>query len=126
MGAVDGTYTSEDGKYTLTITKSYNSNGSFEGAFIGKHLTMGEINYEQLVGEYDFSSGNKYWPAQIGFYATFSPTPKSYVIADHWNGIRTANGNIIMSGVRTYTTDAGLYDIYTFEKVILTLIPTEQ
>ncbi|PHM67858.1 hypothetical protein Xsto_00148 [Xenorhabdus stockiae] len=125
MGSIDGIYISEDRKHTLTITNSNDTNGSFSGSFISSHLSIGEITYEWVSGEYEFVSNTKYWPAQIGFYSGFRPTPKSYVIADHWNGIRMANGNLLMSGLRTYTTDAGIYDIYTFEKVIFTLAPTE-
>ncbi|MGJ0637879.1 hypothetical protein [Xenorhabdus bovienii] len=126
MGAVDGIYISEDGKHTLTITGSNDSDGSFSGSFVSNTTRTGEMNYSQIFGQYSFASSANHWPAQIGFYAVFNRQPRHYVIADHWNGIRTSNGNLLISGVRTYTTDAGLYNLQTFENIHFTIAPTEK
>ncbi|WP_446470998.1 hypothetical protein [Xenorhabdus stockiae] len=125
VGSIDGIYISEDRKHTLTITNSVDRLASFSGSFISQNLSIGEINYDKITGDYAFSNDIKKWPSQVGFRSLSAFSPKSYVIADHWNGIRTADGTIIMSGLRTYATDAGLYDIHYFEKVVFTLTPIE-
>ncbi|OKP00176.1 hypothetical protein [Xenorhabdus thuongxuanensis] len=126
MGSVNGIYISEDGQHHLTITGSNDSNGSFSGSFISSPTSGGRLTYNQIIGQYAFVSATNYWPAQIGFSAIFIREPRHYVIADYWNGIRTSDGNLLMSGVRTYTTDAGLYDLYTFEKIRFIIAPTEK
>ncbi|PHM47738.1 hypothetical protein [Xenorhabdus sp. KK7.4] len=126
MGSVDGIYISKD--HTLTITDSVDKLATFSGSFISNNLLTGGVHYDQISGQYRFAADAQAWPAQISFFAILAPIPpasRKHVIADYWNGIRTADGSIIMSGVRTYTTDEGIYDIYTFEKVIFTLTPTE-
>ncbi|PHM51770.1 hypothetical protein [Xenorhabdus sp. KK7.4] len=128
MSLIDGIYISEDHKHTLTIIDSTTSPaGAFGGSFISNSLSTGRVNYTQIIGQFKYPSDNpaKIWPSQISFYSYFISSPRTYVIADHWNGIRMADGNIIMSGLRTYTTDAGLYDMHYFEKIFLTLAPTE-
>ncbi|MDC9605642.1 hypothetical protein [Xenorhabdus griffiniae] len=129
MGSVDGMYISEDHKHILTIINSSDTSATFGGSFTSSCRLTGEVSYSQLFGQYRFVADNQEWPAQISFYSILAPTPplpRKYVIADHWNGIRTGDGNILVSGLRTYTTDVGLYDIYTFEKILFTLTPAEK
>ncbi|PHM31341.1 hypothetical protein [Xenorhabdus innexi] len=124
VGSVNGVYISEDLNYTLTVTDNNPSPGIFKGSFVSHSTLTGGVNYDEIFGQYRFVADDQQWPAQISFYSILTASPRKHVIADSWNGIRTADGNIIMSGVRTYTTKEGLYDIYTFEKIIFKLTPT--
>ncbi|PHM45863.1 hypothetical protein Xmau_00254 [Xenorhabdus mauleonii] len=116
MGPIDGTYVSLDEKLSLEITNSNDHPGVFDGIFKHYSLELGNLIYANVSGEYRYVTQQTAF--QIGFSAIISPAAVEYIITDHWNGVRTSDKSLIMSGLRTYVTNSGLYNIHHFDKII--------
>ncbi|KMJ44794.1 MULTISPECIES: hypothetical protein [Xenorhabdus] len=116
MGPIDGTYASHDENFSLTIINSDDRPGTFNGIFKAKDLSIGDLTYNNVTGEYRYVIQQPVF--QIGFYAIIRPESTEYVITDHWNGVRTNDKSLLLSGLRTYITSAGSYDIHYFEKIL--------
>ncbi|AKQ63825.1 hypothetical protein A176_000737 [Myxococcus hansupus] len=105
---INGTYTSENGDFVLTITQSNDFNGSFSGTYVAQFTPVGPLTMP-VSGSFHFvnnPNGNLV-PLALEFSAATRPADRSYLLADAWSGILTQPGVIAATGVRSYLPAGG-------------------
>ncbi|WP_175001569.1 hypothetical protein [Burkholderia lata] len=116
-----GTYVSEDGQHTLKVTESTPSNGRFSGIFTAKNTPEGEVSYKIVNGDaarwyYTLRNASNDF-AGIGFMVAERPGDARFVLVDSWAGSLNNAGALLMSGSRSYTTNAGDRQVFSFGNV---------
>lgn len=109
---INGTYTSENGDFVLTITDSNESNSTFSGSIVSKFSPQGQQTLG-ITGRWFYvnNPGGSLTPLNIGFTAVARPDNRAYCIEDAWTGVLTQPGKIIMNGIRSYLPAGGQYQL---------------
>ena len=105
MKSLNGTYTSSNGQFTLTITEYDAPSGTFKGSYAYTGETpQGRQNFNLVAGHWFhvvLPDGSE--PAvSVSFTGVARSSTYSHCILDTWSGILTEGGVISASGVRSY------------------------
>ncbi|WNG22605.1 hypothetical protein F0U62_00155 [Cystobacter fuscus] len=107
---INGTYTSENGDFVLTITSSWDGNGSFSGTYVTHYTPVGALSIP-VTGSFHFvgNPDGSLVPLALTFSAVMRPDAGNwpYALVDAWSGILTQPGRISATGVRTYLPAGG-------------------
>ncbi|GLY62508.1 hypothetical protein Pcaca05_33650 [Pectobacterium carotovorum subsp. carotovorum] len=116
-----GNYIDKDGLYNLKITEATSSIGQFKGTFTVKDTPEGEIQYiigDEEPARYNFTKNTNF--AGMGFIGLSRPQDRRFVLFDCWAGSIKNNGDLLMSGSRSYTKPDGVSQVFSFENIVLT------
>ncbi|KFF69073.1 hypothetical protein IW01_13155 [Pectobacterium brasiliense] len=116
-----GNYIDKNGLYSLVITEAASHVGRFKGTFTVKDTPEGEIQY--IIGDTDLAiyayTENKNI-AGISFIGFERPDDWRFVLLDSWAGSIKSNGDLLMSGSRSYTKLDGTCQVFSFNNITLT------
>ncbi|WP_431262139.1 hypothetical protein ACQ859_18405 [Roseateles chitinivorans] len=121
---LEGTYTSPDGYYTLTITSSNPWDGTIVGSYmsavspIGPYVETGTIGQFAWVNNSAGQSGGA--PFSISFEGKRRPNDWSYHFREAWNGVYRVDNTILASGTRTYVNSSGLILVVNLGSMVFT------
>ncbi|MEW6737155.1 MAG: hypothetical protein AB1489_38075, partial [Acidobacteriota bacterium] len=95
---INGTYTSENGDFVLTITDSNESNSTFAGTYVSKFTPQGQQSFS-VTGRWYYvnNPGGSLTPLNLAFTAFVRPDNRAYCIEDAWTGVLSQPGKIKMN-----------------------------
>ena len=109
---INGTYTSENGDFVLTITNSDEARSTFEGTYVAQYTPQGTQQFE-VVGRWYYVNhpGGELTPLNLGFIAVVRPPDRPFCILDSWAGVMIRPEALKMIGGRTYLPAGGPYEV---------------
>ncbi|AEI65017.1 hypothetical protein [Corallococcus macrosporus] len=106
---INGTYTSENGEFVLTVTQSSDWNGTFSGTYFTQFTPVGPLSIP-VSGTFHFvnNPNGELTPLALTFSAVMRPDAGwPYALVDAWSGILMKPGYISATGVRTFLPAGG-------------------
>ncbi|AIO68316.1 hypothetical protein [Burkholderia oklahomensis] len=106
---INGTYKSQDGAFTLTIANANEGHGTFGGSYVSTYTPQGQQTFSVFAGIWNYVGNPAITQNSIAFIANIRPNNWPYCIQDSWSGVMTQQGQILLTGVRSYLSANGTY-----------------
>lgn len=118
-----GTFVSEDGKHTLTITAVNFQEGTFTGTFTDSDTPLGAFTYpaSAFTGSWLYTADRATINYGIACSSRNDSQGYTFVMRDYWVGTSgDTPSQITLSGSRSYTTKVGGQQLSSFENLTFT------